>query len=36
LQHKLRKNLFDLRRTAAVENLDTTRRTKERATNVAA
>ncbi len=31
-----RKNLFDLRRIAAVENLDTTRRTKERATNVAA
>ncbi len=31
-----RKNLFDLRRIAAVENLDTTRRTTERATKVAA
>ncbi len=31
-----RKNLFDLRRIAAVENLDTTRRTKERAANAAA
>jgi hypothetical protein len=31
-----RKNLFDLRRISAVENLDTTRRTKERASNLAA
>ncbi len=31
-----RKNLFDLRRIAAVENLDTTRRTSEHATNAAA
>ena len=31
-----RKNLFDLRRLSAVENLDTTRRTKERGFNVAA
>ncbi len=31
-----RKNLFDLRRIAAVENLDTTRRTKEYATKAAA
>jgi hypothetical protein len=31
-----RKNLFDLRRIAAVENLDTTRRTKDRAANAAA
>lgn len=31
-----RKNLFDLRRISAVENLDTTRRTKERAINIAA
>ena len=31
-----RKNLFDLRRIAAVENLETTRRTKDQATKVAA
>lgn len=31
-----RKNLFDLRRISAVENLDTTRRTKERGFNIAA